>query len=84
MKHLKLFEHFSGEYFLVDQLSNSMEFYNEEEFVNNISSQTDYSEVQLRHIFKEYWKLEAQKRGDIMFDWKEWIDDTVSGLNDMT
>lgn len=84
MKYLKLFEEFgfmsreqeaggNDLYFLIDQLSNSMEFYDEDEFATQIADQTDYDEDQLRNIFKAYWELGTEKF-DIMFDFEEWLE----------
>lgn len=65
--------------FLIDQLVNSMEHYNEREFVDHISGQTKFDKSVLRKIFKAYWKLPQTK---LMHwdntDWKDWL--TKMGL----
>ena len=73
MKHLRLFEEYGSDvFFLIDQLSNFMEFYDEDEFTNHISAETDYDEDQLRNIYKAYWELGTEKF-DIMFDFEDWL-----------
>jgi hypothetical protein len=57
--------------FLLDQLSNSMEFYDEAEFVNHIGNQTNISKKDLKIIFNEYWALEPTERMNFGFDPEE-------------
>jgi len=75
MKHLRLFEDFgfSNEEFLIDQLSNSMEFYDEDEFAKHISAETNFEEDQLRTIYKAYWALGTEKF-EVMFDFAGWLE----------
>ena len=59
-------------YFLIDQLTNSMEFYDEKEFVNHISKETNYSPATLKKIFNAYWKLDT-KKFNMNFDFEKWL-----------
>jgi len=60
--------------FLIDQLVNSMEFYDEKEFVNHISKETGYGKDILRKIFKDYWKLSPVKTLQwTTNNWKQWL-----------
>ena len=53
-------ELFSDVDFLIDQLSNSMEFYNEDEFVEFMSDEIKMSPEVASEIFNDYWKLSPQ------------------------
>lgn len=62
--------------FLLDQLSNSMEFYDELEFISHMSKETDISKANLKIIWDEYWKLEPMERCNFGFEPEEneeWI-----------
>ena len=75
---LEKFDSFNDIRFLVDQLVNSMEFYDEEEFVNHISSETKYDKEYLRKVFNAYWDMNPQTRSDAeLYDidwWEEWLE----------
>lgn len=65
--------------FIIDQLSNSMEFYNcEEAFINHIGEQTLYDGFHLSNAYTGYYELSAKARNDIHFNWGEWLDDIFS------
>ena len=49
--------------FVVDQISNSMEHYDEKEFVKHISKETKYNANSLKKVFNAYWDLDAMKTG---------------------
>jgi hypothetical protein len=60
--------------FLIDQLVNSMEFYDEREFVDHIGKETGIDKNILRKIFKGYWKLSPTKTMQWSTnDWKKWL-----------
>ena len=61
--------------FVIDQLSNSMEYYDEKEFVSHLSKETKYNASQLKKVFKAYWKLGAMERNDMFMggDPKSWL-----------
>ena len=61
--------------FVIDQLANSMEHYDEKEFIKHISSQTKYKAPQLKKIFQSYWKLGAMERHNMFLsgDPKPWL-----------
>ena len=58
-------------YFLIDQLSNSMELYELTDFIE-LSEQTKVSESELETIFNEYWKLPPISRFE--YNQQDWID----------
>lgn len=51
--------------FVVDQLANSMEHYDENEFVKHMSKETKYNANSLKKVFNAYWDLNAIKRDDM-------------------
>ena len=61
--------------FVIDQLANSMEHYDEKEFVKHLSKQTKYNAGQMKKVFQAYWKLDAMDRFDMFLhgDSKSWL-----------
>jgi len=61
--------------FVIDQLSNSMEHYDEREFVKHMSKETKYNAGQMKKVFQAYWKLGAMERHDMFLggDPKSWL-----------
>ena len=57
-------ENMSDLEFVVDQLANSMEHYDEKEFVDHMSKETKYNANSLKKVFNAYWDLDAIKRDD--------------------
>ena len=58
-------ENMSDLEFVVDQLANSMEHYDEKEFVKHMSKETKYNANSLKKVFNAYWDLNARKRDDM-------------------
>ena len=54
--------------FVIDQLSNSMEHYDEKEFVSHMSKETKYNASSLKKVFNAYWDLGAMDRFKIGVD----------------
>ena len=54
--------------FVIDQLANSMEYYDEKEFVSHMSKETNYDANNLKKVFKAYWKLGAMDRFNMATD----------------
>lgn len=54
--------------FVIDQLANSMEHYDEKEFVKHISKETKYNANSLKKVFNAYWDLGAMDRFKIGVD----------------
>jgi len=54
--------------FVIDQLTNSMEHYDEKEFVDHMSKETNYDANQLKKVFKAYWKIGAMDRFNMATD----------------
>jgi hypothetical protein len=48
--------------FVIDQLANSMEHYDEKEFVSHMSKETNYDANKLKKVFNAYWKVGAMDR----------------------
>ena len=62
--------------FVVDQLANAMEYYDEKEFVKHISKETKYNANSLKKVFNAYWDLDARKREDMfvgLYTAKPWL-----------
>jgi hypothetical protein len=61
--------------FLIDQLSNSMEYYdNAEDFADHIYNETGNQNLNaLKKIYNDYWKLHPSDRVSPEFDWEEWL-----------
>lgn len=58
--------------FVADQLANSMEFYDEKDFVTHIAKQTKFDPRKLKTLWDEYWKLSPHDRTTNMtFDFKK-------------
>ena len=57
-------ENMSDLEFVVDQLANSMEHYDEKEFVKHMSTETKYNANSLKKVFNAYWDLGARERDD--------------------
>ena len=67
-------ELFSDVDFLIDQLSNSMEYYSEDDFVEFMGDEIKMSSSIAKQIFKGYWKLSATDRmKNGVDDWKVWL-----------
>ena len=70
----QLNELFSDVDFLVDQLSNSMEYYSEDDFMEFMGDEIKMSSNVAKQIFKDYWKLSATDRmKNDADDWKVWL-----------
>jgi hypothetical protein len=71
------FSNMTGVNFLIDQLSNSMEYYNNaDEFANHIYNETGNQNLRaLKRIYKDYWdELSANDRLSYTTeDWEEWL-----------
>ena len=69
-------ENMSDLEFVVDQLANSMEHYDEKEFVKHMSKETKYNANSLKKVFNAYWDLNARKREDMfvgLYTAKPWL-----------
>ena len=69
-----LVEKFTDVEFVIDQLVNSMEFFDEDEFVEFISSQTNIPEDVLRNIYQDYQKLSIQVKNQNAYGWEKWLE----------
>ena len=70
----QLKEMFSDVDFVIDQLSNSMEHFTEDEFVKFMGDEIKMSPEIASNIFNDYWKLSAQVRNQNAYGWKKWLE----------
>ena len=70
----KLDEKFSDIEYVIDQLINSMEHYDEKSWIEHMSSETDLPSDVLREIWKEWVELSGQVKGQNAYGWKKWLD----------
>ena len=54
--------------FVLDQIANSMDHYDEKEFVNHISKETKYDAKSLKKLYQSYFKLGAMDRFQMGMD----------------
>jgi len=67
--------------FLIDQLANSVEKYDEKEFIENFHWQLGIDRKILKRMFIDYWKIPAMKRfKNTPNDWKKWIRKYKTGV----
>ena len=67
---------------LIDALSNSMDLYSEDEFVEWVTEETELTEDTVRLIHRSYWLLDPLGRdayGDA--EWTDWISVTLFPTN---
>ncbi len=64
--------------YLIDALSNSMDLYDEDQFVEWLTTHTDLSPEGLGKIYQSYWLLDPLERDDYHDDeWCVWIRDRI-------
>ena len=62
--------------FVIDQLANSMEYYDEREFVKHLSKETKFNASSLKKVFNAYWDLDPREREDMfmgLYTAKPWL-----------
>ena len=69
----ELTEKFSDLEYLIDQLSNSMDHYDEKGFVDHMSSETRISSDVLKKIYQDYQKLSTQVKNQNAYGWEQWL-----------
>ena len=69
----ELTEKFSDLEYLIDQLSNSMEHYDEKGFVDHMSTETSISSDVLKKIYQDYQKLSTQVKNQNAYGWEQWL-----------
>ena len=70
----QLKEMFSDVDFVIDQLSNSMEHFTEDEFVKFMGDEIKMSPEIASEIFNDYWKLSPMVRDQNAYGWKKWLE----------
>ena len=70
----QLNELFSDVDFVIDQLSNSMEHFSEDDFVEFMGDEIKMPPEIASNIFKDYWKLSPQVRNQNAYGWKKWLE----------
>ncbi len=64
--------------YLIDALTNSMDLYEEDQFVEWLTKQTDLSPDALATIYQSYWLLDPLERdGYNDDDWLRWLEQTI-------
>ena len=70
----QLDEMFSDVDFVIDQLSNSMEHFSEDDFVEFMGDEIKMPPEIASKIFNDYWDLSAQVRNQNAYGWKKWLE----------
>lgn len=68
---------------LLDVLNNSMEHYNEQEFVKS-ASEFGLSEDNAKKVFSNYWKVDPLDRNNWTYQWKRWLNELIVDDNGNT
>ena len=67
--------------FLIDQLINSMEHYDEDEFMNHLNKELGIDKKILKKMFADYHKMAPMKKFKNMpDDWEKWIRKYKTGV----
>ena len=65
--------------YLIDALTNSTDLYDEDQFVEWLTTQTDFSPDALAKIYQSYWLLDPLERDGYNDEqWRNWIRDVIS------
>ncbi len=65
--------------YLIDALTNSMDLYDEDQFVAWLTTQTDLSPDAIAKIYQSYWLLDPLERDGYNDDqWRDWIRDLIN------
>ncbi len=65
--------------YLIDALTNSMDLYDKDQFVEWLTTQTDLSPDALATIYQSYWLLDPLERDGYNDDtWRDWIRDVIN------
>jgi hypothetical protein len=65
--------------YLIDALTNSMDLYDEDQFVEWLTIQTDLSPDAIAKIYRSYWLLDPLERdGYNDGEWRDWIRDLIN------
>ena len=70
----QLDEKFSNKEYVIDQLSNSMEHYDETSFAMHMKRETGIDQSVFRNIYKAYSKLSPQVKNQNAYGWDKWLD----------
>jgi hypothetical protein len=65
--------------YLIDALTNSMDLYDEDQFVEWLRTQTDLSPDAIAKIYQSYWLLDPLERdGYDDGQWVRWLEQTIT------
>jgi len=65
--------------YLIDALSNSMDLYDEDQFVEWLTTQTELSSDAIAKIYQSYWLLDPLERdGYNDGEWLQWLEQTIT------
>ena len=67
-----------AEALLIDALSNSMDLYSEDDFVEWVTSETELTAAAVRLIHQKYWDIDPLERDGLgEAEWAQWIHETL-------
>jgi hypothetical protein len=67
--------------YLIDALTNSTDLYDEDQFVEWLTTQTDLSPDALDKIYRSYWLLDPLEHDSYKVDdWRRWLEQTIDFL----
>jgi hypothetical protein len=65
--------------YLIDALTNSIDLYDEDQFVEWLTTQTELSSDALAKIYQSYWLLDPLERDGYNDDqWLRWLEQTIT------
>ncbi len=70
----ELTEKFTNKEYVIDQLSNSMEHYDETSFAMHMKRETGIDQSVFRAIYKSWSKLSGQVKNQNAYGWDKWLD----------
>ena len=71
---MTLAEKFTNKEYVIDQLSNSMENYDETSFAMHMKRETGIDQSVFRAIYKSWKKLSGQVKNQNAYGWDKWLD----------
>jgi len=64
--------------YLIDALTNSMDLYDEDQFVEWLTRNTELSPDAIAKIYQSYWRLDPLERDGYNYDdWLRWLERTI-------
>jgi hypothetical protein len=67
--------------YLIDALTNSMDLYDEDQFVDWLTTNTELGPDGLAKIYQSYWLLDPLEHDSYKVDdWRRWLEQTIDFL----